>query len=348
MRQNGDKLMTTSNNSRNRSWMLTIPAEGLPKRELKKLLGNYTYIGQLERGEKTDYLHWQLYIENEGQIRFTTLKRKFPKAHIEPRRKSKKSCYDYVTKSKTAVENSRIENGEIKVEDDKVEKLELEMGADLMKRGMRFDELMLQHPNLGRYMKYYEELQRIIDKQENSTKFRDITVQYIYGAPGTGKTKWIYDNHKFDEVYRVTNYKNPFDTYNGEDVLVFDEFASQIPFSEMLTYLDVYPLELPARYYNRWAAYTKVYIISNAPLHVQYRNVADSNLARINAFYRRIANNCEVEGSNLVRKNDWLDCQIEPMKRLNFEKSAKEIMMIDVSDFELPDEELFNIEEETL
>ena len=49
----------------------------------------------------------------------------------------------------------------------------------------------------------------------------------------------------------MTNYRATrgisFDGYHGQDVLVFEEFSSQIPIEDMLNYLDIYPLSLPAR-----------------------------------------------------------------------------------------------------
>ena len=54
---------------------------------------------------------------------------------------------------------------------------------------------------------------------------------------------------------------------------MLEEFHSQIPISAMLNYLDIYPLTLPARYTDRTACYTKVYITSNISLEEQYRDI---------------------------------------------------------------------------
>ncbi len=43
----------------------------------------------------------------------------------------------------------------------------------------------------------------------------------------------------------------------------------------MLNYLDGYPLKLEARYSDKTACYTKLYIISNISLEEQYPNVRD-------------------------------------------------------------------------
>ena len=71
-------------------------------------------------------------------------------------------------------------------------------------------------------------------------------------------------------------------------MLVFEEFNSQIPIEAMLNYLDVYPLLLPARYSDRTACYTKVYITSNIPLDEQYITVQHNRPETWRAFLRRI------------------------------------------------------------
>ena len=88
---------------------------------------------------------------------------------------------------------------------------------------------------------------------------RNVEVTYIYGTTGAGKTWGIFARHSPMDVCRVTNYGSKrginFDGYASQDVLVFEEFASQIPIEDMLSFLDIYPVYLPARYSDRVAAY---------------------------------------------------------------------------------------------
>ena len=56
----------------------------------------------------------------------------------------------------------------------------------------------------------------------------------------------------------------------------------------MLNYLDGYPVELPCRYANKVACYTKVYLVSNIPLDEQYPNVQQNEPESWKAFNRRI------------------------------------------------------------
>ena len=72
----------------------------------------------------------------------------------------------------------------------------------------------------------------------------------------------------------------------------------------MLNYLDIYPLTLPARYTDRTACYTKVYITSNIPLEEQYRDIQRAQMETWRAFLRRITNVVEYlpDGTTIKHK----------------------------------------------
>ena len=57
----------------------------------------------------------------------------------------------------------------------------------------------------------------------------------------------------------------------------------------MLNLLDVYPLQLPARYHDRTACYTTVYITSNIALDEQYPEIQIAEPETWNALMRRIS-----------------------------------------------------------
>lgn len=118
-----------------------------------------------------------------------------------------------------------------------------------------------------------------------ANSWRDLEVTYIFGKTGSGKTRSVMDTYGYANCYRVTDYKHPFDTYDGQDVLIFEEFRGGLKHGDMLNYLDGYPLLLPCRYFNRQACYTKVFIITNIAPDEQYLNVDRESRA---AFWRRI------------------------------------------------------------
>ena len=106
-----------------------------------------------------------------------------------------------------------------------------------------------------------------------ANSWRDLDVTYIFGQTGSGKTRSVMDKYGYANCYRVTDYKHPFDTYDGQDVIIFEEFRSSLKHADMLNYLDGYPLLLPCRYFNRQACFTKVFIITNVPPEDQYPNI---------------------------------------------------------------------------
>ena len=126
----------------------------------------------------------------------------------------------------------------------------------------------------------------------------------MYGLTGAGKTRDIYAEHSDENVYRVTDYKHPFDGYSTESILVFEEFRNSLPLKEMLNYLDIYPIQLCARYANRYACYTKVYICTNWKLEKQYEYEQKEDIESYNALLRRIHKVKEYTAQGIIEYPD--------------------------------------------
>jgi len=78
------------------------------------------------------------------------------------------------------------------------------------------------------------------------------------------------------------------DGYDGQEVIVLDEFHGKLSVSEFLMYLDKFPVRLQARYSDRVATYTKVIIISNQKWNDLYSEVQKLMPSSWNAMTRRI------------------------------------------------------------
>lgn len=127
--------------------------------------------------------------------------------------------------------------------------------------------------------------------QASVVQWREVHVEYIWGPTGTGKTRGVLydaDGNYNQDVYRATNAKNPFDMYNGESTIVFEEFRSQFTCRDMLNWIDGHPVMLPARYADRMAQFTKVFILSNWDFARQYESVKTSSPETHAAWVRRI------------------------------------------------------------
>lgn len=248
---------------------------------------NY-YVFQRERGHNENTEHIQGFIQFKNRKRGTTLQNMFPPQffHGEFANGTAQQASDYCKKSDTRIGEVR-EWGELRVtkggkqltNEDILQRIK--EGADDIRLLEEFPQLWNQIDRLQKVRDLY-----VFDKWRNV--FRDVQVTYICGQSGTGKTRSVMEQYGYDKVYRITDYKHPFDSYHGQDVIVFEEFRNSLPIDNMLNYLDGYPLELPARYMNRIACFTKVYIISNWNFEEQYTAIQHKYYETWNAFVRRI------------------------------------------------------------
>ena len=115
-------------------------------------------------------------------------------------------------------------------------------------------------------------------------KDRKISCDYIYGPAGSGKTSSILDIFGRRDVFIASLSSSfPFDGYEGEKVLLLDDFRSSLPYSELLRILDRYPYRVNIKGSSRYACWEKIVITSNVPLAEQYPHISESKAP----LYRR-------------------------------------------------------------
>lgn len=274
-------------NTQSRGWIVTLPADRYTRDDIMTKFANYTFEGQREIGADSGFDHWQLWIENATPIAFSTLRNKFPEGHFEMRRGTKQEAHAYVTKTETST-GETISKGELDLEDRRGTRNDLSKARDAVLAGASVDHVITSVPGAWRHARSLRDLRDAALADKFSASERDVTVHYIHGEPGVGKTRMIFDRHRYRDVYRVNSYRNPFDRYDSQSVIVLDEFYGQLNMEFMLNLLDRYPLTLPARYSDKTAAFTEVYLISNIPLTDQYLEIQSQNPAQWRAFLRRI------------------------------------------------------------
>lgn len=250
-----------------------------------------------EVGLETQTPHTHIYIQHRSPTRFSRIKKLFPDAHIEQARGSAAENKAYVQKSgkwaddskaDTSVPGSFEEWGELPDEPGPGYRSDIAQLYDMIVDGMSNSEIMAANPELAAHISRMELIRQSILEDKYRTDFRQLSVTYIFGPTETGKTRGVMEGHGYGNVYRVTDYKHPFDRYASEPVLLLEEFRSSLTVGDMLNYLDGYPISLPARYANRVACYETVYIISNIDLKQQYPVVQHEEPATWRAFLRRI------------------------------------------------------------
>lgn len=260
-----------------------------------------------EEGDECETLHTHIFIYRRGAFTWQQINDLFPDCHRdncygtpkenrayilkdgEKFNKDESGHYNYVDsngKSHVGINftDTFYEFGVIPDEHQGVSSSSVQI-VQMIKDGASNDEIIDEVASAYKDIEKIERVRSMYRDKKFSHMWRELEVTYIFGKTGSGKTRGVMDKYGYENCYRVTDYKHPFDTYDGQDVLIFEEFRGGLKHGDMLNYLDGYPILLPCRYFNRQACYTKVFILTNIPPEEQYTNVDKESRA---ALWRRI------------------------------------------------------------
>lgn len=319
-------------NKQSRKWQLTInnPVEnGFPHSVIKSLVQEFEGLIYMclcdERGAEGTY-HTHVYFQLSTPRYFSTIKNKFPSiVHIENCRgkaidnrnyvlkdgekynKLADGSYNYIDKDgniHTGINYTDTfeEYGQCP-DEQQGKKREVDKILDMIKAGSSNQDIVDECPIAMLNIDKVDRTRSMYRDERFKHEWRNLEVVYIWGDSGSGKTRSIMDKYGYAACYRVTDYKHPFDNYEGQDVVIFEEFRSQFDLSAMLNYLDGYPLLLPCRYFNRQACYTKVFIISNIPFYEQYVDKRGENKI---AWTRRVNKIVHMKRDNTIYENEFV------------------------------------------
>ena len=258
---------------------------------------NFTYYCLCDEVGENRTPHTHLFFYCENAVLFETVKKRFPTAHIEKAKGTNQENRDYIRKEgkylnsekkETNIIETFEEYGEMPIDTPTKNEKQCEAVLRMIDEGFTNAEIIRAVPSYATKIPHINTVRQTLLEEKNSKKWRDLDITYIYGETGTGKTRSVMEKYGYDNVYKTTNYQHPFDGYNGEDVILLDEFRSSIQFGDLLQFLDGYPCKLPARYTDKVACYTKVYIISNIKLCEQYKNIQTEQPQSWNGLIRRI------------------------------------------------------------
>lgn len=306
--EDNSEIVKVPNKKQSRRWCFTInnpndrdekfyKSDELFKTYLEDMEHMKYAIFSREKGEECGTEHFQGFIIFSIGKRFETVKNLFPSAHLEPARGSNTQARDYCLKLETHIAGP-YELGKFSEQRERTDITEfielIKSGADNKTIRELFPVLYLS--NLDRIERVRQEML----KEKNEDMQRNLKVTYIYGNTGVGKSYAIHQKYKQKDLYVLSDYhRDPWYSYKGQEAVLMEEFRSDFRLKEMLQYLDIYNLELPARYSNKVACFDKVFIVSNIPLSEQYKNTAEDSESK-RAFYRRIHNVLHFEKDRIV------------------------------------------------
>lgn len=310
-----------------RKWLLTInnPVEkGYTHDKLIEIMEQFKgvtyYCMSDEIGLETKTYHTHLFMYAPNGVRFSTIQKRIPNCHIDYCKGTAQQNKDYVfkegkyagtNKEDTRVDGTQLEWGEMPVERQGRRNDIVDL-YDMIANGMSDFQILDAAPDYMLNLNQIRQTRQVIRSEKFKNTFRQLTTTYIWGSTGSGKTRYVMEKYGYENVYRVTNYKHPFDDYRGQDVVLFDEFRSSLPLADMLKYLDGYPVVLPCRFADTQACFTKVYFTTNIPLDKQYVNIQRDEIESYKAFLRRIhksinwdtrADDCQMDFADVLQED---------------------------------------------
>lgn len=243
-------------------------------------------VAQLERCPDTGKLHWQGFMVAEKALTLVGMKRDFDNAaHWEPRMGTVQQAIDYCKKPESRVlrgcPHTEIEYGVPPEELQKGRRTDLEQLAQRIVEGASMRTVAEANPaEYIRYFKGMQALQAVTLKPRSNPP--EVTI--IWGPPGCGKTRAVFD--EYPEAYFKDDSTKWWDGYQGQDVVLIDEFTGETPLKMLLRILDRYPFqgEVKGAYINISA--TKIFIASMIDPRDWYKEADD--VRNIGALWRRV------------------------------------------------------------
>ena len=223
-------------------------------------------ICQLEISPTTGKEHLQGYLELTDPRKPTYIKTLFDdnSIHIEYCKGSADENIEYCSK-----DESRKEDTECMIfgsPNAQGKRTDLETIFLLIKSKTPIVKIAEEYPGqVIRYGRGLKDLTFILNKS-NAQQFRRLTTVVLWGKAGSGKTRHVYDTCGFENVYKLEQDGSNqiwFDGYEGEDILLIDDFYGWIKYGYLLNILDGYPIRCPLKGGHTWGNWTKVFITSN-------------------------------------------------------------------------------------
>lgn len=203
-------------------------------------------------------------------------------AYLSHRTKDSQDDYQYSPTEVTANFNyieflEKYETRHRKVDKNSSQRSEVDILLDLLYIGGITREEVEQRLSGSQYAKYHKKIEDVWAKriqilaeermEQRKAAGEKVKVIWIYGEAGTGKTRFAKEQAaKQEETYFITgSSRDPFQRYNGEDVIIYDEARPRdMAFSDLLKLLDPYgeDVSAPSRYFDKAICASTYYITS--------------------------------------------------------------------------------------
>lgn len=136
------------------------------------------------------------------------------------------------------------------------ERTDWQKAVNDLNNGSDIISVVSEQPQLLPAIRSLEKYKSLISKSTH----RDVNVIFLIGSPGTGKTRWAWEN--YPDLYTKPE-GHWWDGYSGQNTILLDDYQGDINYTQFLKVLDRYPINLPIKGGFIPANYTTVIITSN-------------------------------------------------------------------------------------
>lgn len=247
--------------SKSKNWCFTVNNHTDDEEKNLRALTTDSFVSYLcygrEVGESgTPHLQGYLECSTRRTLRAVKALPGLTRSHLEHRRGSQDEAIEYCGKDGDFYEfGTRAVTRQGKRSDLDAIKAQLDQGASLSE---------IADANFGQWCYHRKAFAEYKDIKTPSSMRPDLEVFWVWGPTGVGKSRlaWSVDPDLFS-VNDVT--LKWFDGYQGQAVVLLDDYRGEASDMFILRLLDIYPMQVPVKGgFRHWHA-TKIWITSNYP-----------------------------------------------------------------------------------
>jgi hypothetical protein len=263
---------------RSRRWCITLnnytAEEELSLQSLvSQDLATYLVYGREVGDSGTPHL--QMYLEVPKKVGLRSIKRMpgLSRCHAEKARGSFQSNKDYCTKE----DNNPFEEGSPIKQGRRSDLEEIRTHLD---GGGTVEDVASSY--FGQWVMYRRAFKEYVTLKLPHRTWKP-KVFVLWGNTGTGKTRFCFDQVQ-DQTYWMPGDYSWFDGYEGQPIVILDDYRGEYPLQLLLKLLDRYPMTVPIKGgFAKWLP-KKIYITSNLRPEEWYKQ---SDFRSIAALMRR-------------------------------------------------------------
>lgn len=244
---------------------------------------------QEEMGEDSKSTHLQVFITTKKRWNLMDLKHHFKFDHIETAKGNDWQNYLYCTKEETSTGKYKHKRGSF-TEPRAMKRSRQGSSLDALVEDVKlnkytFKEIAIKHPK--QFLLHSRGLPLLMNMYAEVPETRSVNVILLQGTTGTGKSHAVrqYCHYHGLKLFtkQIQHHKETqwFDGAEGCDVLLLDDFdKGQVEFRTLLTWVDIYKIQVQTKGGTMHASWNTVFITTNTSVREWYPNEDQSPLFR--------------------------------------------------------------------